>query len=352
MKVHCFTSISFNYLAKARTLAHTLRRLHPDWTLTLCVTDREPTGFRFDLSKEAFDHVLFAEDLSIPNVRSWLFQHDVVEACTAVKGPVLKLLTDSDADVVVYLDPDVAVFGSLEPLIKLLRSSSILLTPHQLTPESEFEAVVDNELCSLAFGTYNLGFLAVRNDKNGKRLASWWDERLRRYCYDDRASGIFVDQKWCDLVPAMFDGVKIVRDPGYNVASWNLSNRRISIDSEGAAQVNGSPLRFFHFTKLGPIGDAMTRKYAKDNIEVYELWAWYKRLVDRFSDPRIPSGYWHFGVFENGSPIPRAARLIYREREHLKTTFPDPFAVGEGSYYEWLIAEGRLSEVLPATAPV
>jgi len=73
--------------------------------------------------------------------------------------------------------------------------------------------VIDNEICSLAHGTYNLGFLAIRNDTNGRRLAEWWNERLLEYCFDDKTNGIFVDQKWCDLVPAMFDGVMIVRDP-------------------------------------------------------------------------------------------------------------------------------------------
>ena len=58
----------------------------------------------------------------------------------------------------------------------------------------------------------------------------------------------------------------------------------------GKCLVNGSPLRFFHFTKLGPIGDTMTRKYAQDNVEVYELWSWYKRMVDRLSEKGVPSG--------------------------------------------------------------
>ena len=35
MTVHCFTSISFSYLAKARTLGWSLKRFHPDWVLTL-----------------------------------------------------------------------------------------------------------------------------------------------------------------------------------------------------------------------------------------------------------------------------------------------------------------------------
>ena len=62
----------------------------------------------------------------------------------------------------------------------------------------------------------------------------------------------------------------------------------------------------------------MTRKYAQDNVEVYELWAWYKRMVDHFAEPRIPPGWWQFGKFENGFAIPRAARLLYRERADLQ----------------------------------
>ena len=40
--------------------------------------------------------------------------------------------------------------------------------------------------------------------------------------YEEAAFGVYTDQRWCDLVPALFDGVKVLRDPGLNVASWNL----------------------------------------------------------------------------------------------------------------------------------
>lgn len=342
MKVHCFTSISLNYLAKARVLGATLKRFHPDWVLTLCVTDRAPPGFAFDMAREPFDHVLWTETLFGDETRAWIFQHDVVEICTGVKGPVLKILANSDADVVFYLDPDTAVFGPLDPLTEMLQTHSVLLTPHQLEPETEEAGVVDNEICSLAFGTYNLGFVGVRNDDVGRRFASWWSDRLLKYCIDDRPSGLFVDQKWCDLAPALFDRVHIVRDPGYNVASWNLSNRKIRIDCDGDIEVNGRPLRFFHFTKLGPIGDTMTQKYARENVDVYELWSWYKRQVDRNLDANIPHGWWYFGVFSNDVPIPKSARRLYRDREDLKRTFPEPFEVSGESFHSWLVANGGI----------
>lgn len=342
MTVHCFTSASFSYLSKARVLGTTLKRFHPDWVFTFVLTDREPPGFTFNLQNEPFDQVIHATDLPVGNPEGWLFRHEVVEACTAVKGPALKVLLEQ-ADKVFYLDPDIAVFGPLDPLVEMLDRASILLTPHQLTPEETRQAIVDNEICSLSHGTYNLGFVGVRNDVSGRKMANWWNDRLLDYCIDDRAAGIFVDQKWCDLIPAMFDNVMILRDPGYNVASWNLSNRKVAVDADGTCSVNGSKLRFFHFTKLGPIGDTMTRKYARDNVEVYELWSWYKREVDRQVEPGIPANWWYYGQFDNGIKIPRSTRLLYRDRADLQKAFPNPFLASGDSYFAWLRHNGYVT---------
>jgi hypothetical protein len=339
MTIQCFTSFSFNYLGKARVLAHSLKRHHPDWQLAACITDRPPPGFTLDLAVEDFDRVIWAHDLPIDNIMGWLFSHDVIEACTAVKGPVLRQLIEEGHDKILYFDPDIAVLGPLDPLVDWLNHYSVLLTPHQLAPDDELQAIIDNEVCSLIHGIYNLGFLAVRNDDNGRAFAQWWDKRLRDFCHDDKARGLFVDQKWCDHVPAMFDGVKIIRDPGYNVASWNLSRRRLSITPSGDILVNGVPLRFYHFTKLGPVGDTMTRRYAKDNTEVYELWSWYRRKVDAFTDPAIPGSFWHYAIFENGRMISKDARTLYRHRVDLRAAFLDPFQTQHHSYFDWLKSE-------------
>jgi len=40
---------------------------------------------------------------------------------------------------------------------------------------------------------------------------------------------------------------------------------------------NGQALKFYHFTKIGGIGDAMTERYAQDGTEVFEIVNWYKR---------------------------------------------------------------------------
>jgi hypothetical protein len=339
MAVHAFTSFSFSYLNRARVLARSLRRLHPDWVIWAVLTDKEPEGFTFDIGNENFDRVVTAEDLFGEATDHWLFGHDIVEACTAVKARALQhILRDETAEKVVYFDPDIAVFNSMDPVIDLLDTHAIILTPHQLDPESatDTQAIRDNEIASLDYGTFNLGFIAVNQDIEAHRFAQWWADRLFDWCHDRLDIGVFVDQKWCNLIPCFFDSVKVLRDPGYNVASWNLSQRTMHFDTEGRALINGQLLRFYHFTKLGPVGDTMTRRYAQDNIEIYELWRWYRHEVLRETDPAIPKGWWHYGTFDNGIAIEKHVRELFRGRQDLRKTFDQPFTTGPGSFFEWL----------------
>ena len=339
MKVLCFSSFTYAYLDRARVLFASLRRFHPDWELVALITDLPPPGFQLRLQDEPFDRVVHPDTL-IPDFKSWLFKHDVVEVCTAVKGPFLLDACGSGADVVMYLDPDTALFSDLTPLIEQLERDDILLTPHLLVPNEDHQAIFDNDLATLRTGIFNLGFVAVKAGGEGARFAQWWNDRLLEYCYDDIPAGLFVDQKWCDHVPVFFDRVGIVRDPGYNVASWNLSQRKVAIGQDGAIRVNGAPLRFWHFTKLGPTGDVMTRRYAGDSHAVYEIWRWYKEQVDSARDPAIPDRYWAYEQYGDGTEIERAHRLLWRERADLRMTFPDPFDASKGGFLDWLRAQG------------
>lgn len=341
MKVLCFSSFTFSYLNRARVLFQTLRQRHPEWELVALITDETPPGFVFDPGAEPFDRAVFAQELGIPDFRAWLFKHDVVEVCTAVKGPFLHQACGSGVDAVIYLDPDTALFESLHPLETWLETHDILLTPHLVDPNDDPMAILDNDLSASRTGIFNLGFVAVRAAGEGARFAKWWNDRLLDYCYDDMDRGLFVDQRWCDHAPALFDRLKVVRDPGYNVASWNLSRREVLVHKDGRITVNGSPLRFWHFTKLGALGDAMTRRYAGRNYPVYEIWSWYKRQVALATDPTIPERYWAYGAYADGAPIAKADRVLYRQRADLQQAFPDPFAAGAGSFSEWRARGGQ-----------
>lgn len=348
MRTCCYTSFTLGYLPRARVLLQTLRAAQPDWAVCAVLVDEPPPGADAAAALAGFDRVLRIDDLPIPRVRSWLFGHDLVEACTAVKAAAMLRLMDDGYGRVIYLDPDIAVFHPLDPALAAVDGASVVLVPHQTEPSRQPAAVRDNEMASLRYGVFNLGFLAVRADAAGRAFAEWWAVQLHAACYDLPDRGLFTDQKYADLVPALFPGVAVLRDPGCNVASWNISTRRIGIERDGSMTVNGVPLRFCHFTKVGGIGDAMLERYAGDRVEPLEIWAWYRRELAAQPDP-APPGWWRYGQFANGAPVTPEVRHLYRTRTDLVAAFADPFTDDGPGFYTWLANERP--DLLPTDPP-
>ncbi|MFS0838720.1 glycosyltransferase [Paenibacillus sp. 1P03SA] len=264
------TSICANYLPKAMVLAKSLKETNPTARFIVCLLEREihPAA----RSCEHFDEVILAKDLGIDQFDKFIFKHSIVEASTAVKGQLFLYLLRHYAaeDRFVYLDPDIKVYGELTELAEAMNRHPIVLTPHLCHPEDIMDAVMDNELSALQHGVFNLGFLAVSRSAEATRFAEWWASRLAMFCYDDIPRGIFTDQKWIDLAPCYFD-VHILKHPGYNVAPWNLSKRKLSDAGEGC-RVNGQPLRFFHYSGFDSgANEGMINKYVPDRSNVVYL---------------------------------------------------------------------------------
>ena len=98
-------------------------------------------------------------DLGIPEWKGWAFCHDIVELSTAIKPfALLNLLSRPECSKVIYLDPDIVMFSRVDDILEAMDDASLVLTPHQTEPEVAVAAVIDNEICSLKHGIYNLGF--------------------------------------------------------------------------------------------------------------------------------------------------------------------------------------------------
>ena len=246
-EIHVFTSAAFNYIPKVRMLFQSLRKHHPEWRLHLALADEMRPNI--DLSQEPFDRIWAASDLGIPDWRGWAYCHSIVELATAIKPFMLAhLLKLPECQKAIYLDPDTVAFSRLDDIVKLLDNANIVLTPHQTQPEQTLAAVMDNEICSLKHGIYNLGFIAVAATEVGRQFADWWSRRVYHFCRADIPNGLFTDQRWIDLVPAFFEGVTIMRSSRHNVATWNLTTRQLGLSASGDYTVDGEPLGFYHFT--------------------------------------------------------------------------------------------------------
>lgn len=352
MAIYAFTSIALNYVPKARVLTTSLRRFHPEWRVCLLLAEPVPEPLREDcLRRGDVDEIITFEDLTINDengtrltgqrLEQWIFKHSLVEFCTAIKGPCLDLLLRrEDCEAALYFDPDIALFSRLERLVSEFETASILLTPHLIVPESPnaLDAILDNEVCALKHGVYNLGFLGVKRCPMGLQFASWWKRRLELFCYADIGNGVFTDQRWVDLAPAFFEEIAILRDPSYNVSTWNLTHRTVVQDASGALLVNDAPLGFYHFSGFDSGAQLiMLNKYGKTMPALYRLRDWYIARCAEFDDQRYSRRSWVYESYSNGQAITAAERVLYRWRSDLQAAFPSPFdaTAVNSSYYDW-----------------
>jgi len=342
-KTVAFTSAALNYLPKVRKLCASIRRHHPEFEIVLALADeRNPA---FDFTAEPIDRVVALGDLDIPDRRRWTFFHSIVELATAIKPFVLvETLARPDVDRVLYFDPDMVLFSRLDDMLEQLDRGDVALTPHLTTPEDTIEAIRDNEIAALKHGIYNLGYLGVRDTDEGRRFARWWADRIYHFCVADIPGGLFTDQRWIDLAPAFFSGVEILKNPRFNVATWNLTQRALAGSLESGFTVDGQPLGFYHFTGFDSGAHRqMAAKNAGANASVEALVHWYETEARFDGDEPVSRLPWAFGAYSDGTPIPLAHRRIYRERPDLQQAFPDPFEVtANGGLRGWMEHQGPL----------
>jgi hypothetical protein len=222
--------------------------------------------------------------LGIENFDSWVRNLSVVEACTAVKPYALKILLN-DYKTATYLDPDIYIYSPLDEIFsKPTDDWSILLTPHQLQPATQDWLTKSTELESLRFGVFNLGFLSVNNTQEGKRIAQWWCDRCYDYCKSLPERGLFTDQKFFDMAPVFFDGVNIIKNSGYNVATWNIYERFIHIRDDQLFS-NEQELVFCHFSKISNEGQkSLERMLFNDSLFEELFYSYSHKLNSKIKD--------------------------------------------------------------------
>ncbi len=345
------TIVARNYLPYARVLAASLARHHPGVRLAcLVIDDLERTwqGPIDGASGGVIDLVHLADVIREPlELERMAMCYDVMELATAVKPWWLAHLLE-DGGPAVYLDPDTDCHAPLDGLADLAVREGIVLTPHTTEPVPR-DGRKPSEADLMETGTYNLGFIAV--SAAAAPFLAWWQERLRRDAIVDPKGMLFTDQRWVDLVPGYFD-VHILRDPGCNVAYWNLGTRTVeAVPGGGGYTVNGRPLRFLHFSGYDPDRPHLLSRHQGDRPRVLlserplvrRLCDDYRRrlLLAGWGDPDLPA--YGYGRIPGGPRIDRLMRRVYRQALLAHETEgrpepPNPFCPGEApAFLAWLL---------------
>lgn len=332
-----FTSICMNYLPKALVLGNSLKKHNKNVKFYVILVEREIPKQWPSIADDIVDKVILAKDLGFQDFDKFIFKHSIVEASTSVKGAALNYLLENFSDKVVYIDPDIKTYKSLDELSKLLDTNDVILTPHLTIPEKNENDIRNNELCALQHGVYNLGFVAVKNSDEGMKFAKWWKSRLELYCYDDIPSGIFTDQRWVDLAPAYFN-VYILKNPGYNMAPWNLSTRSLKLENNKIIVNNESELVFFHYSGFDSgANEEVFNYYVPDKKNyIYKLRDEYIDEMYYFGQKELGKYEWSYTNYFSGESIDRNVRIRYRDIKFYDKIQTNPFLLSNAHMYALL----------------
>lgn len=335
--LHACTVIARNYLALARVVSTSFLEHHPDGRFSVLILD--DVDGEVDESQEPFDVLRPTDIMPEGEFLDMAAAYNVLELATAVKPWLLRAVLASGASTVAYLDPDLCFYRPIDDLFERAGEAGIVLTPHTVSPVPRDDRT-PTEQYLLRAGVFNLGFIVVA--ENAAAFLDWWAERLRYDCIVDPANGLFVDQRWIDLVPGYFSHA-IVTDPSLNVAYWNLGNRSVE-ERDGDALVDGRPLRFFHFSGFDPSRPEHLSKHAGDrpryDLEslpaVQRLCREYgERLLDAGHD-RLRSIEYGLDVLPDGSRLDDRMRRLYRQhRSGGPDSPPNPW-VEPQAFMTWL----------------
>lgn len=340
--MHGCTIANSHYLAHARVLAKSFQENHPGAGFTVLVIDDFESAPRRD---EPFT-TLAPADIGIDEqeFRRRATMYITQGLVVSMKPDLLLALLDAGHESVLFVDADGCVYDDLSHLGELARQHALVLSPHSNDPYPLWE-VDSPEQTFIRAGAMNAGLIGVAPE--ARPFLGWWRERTARRCVFDQPRGLFLEQTWLMLAPAMFSH-HLLRDRGCNVAGWNLHTRDVRWDGE-TASIDGEPLRHFHFAmsydpehpeRLTGSEHAYWWPSLRERPGVARLSREYARRLLDAGYHEVRQGAPLFDAMPQGAPIEPWMRASYRAalihaEMHGEPEPPNPFADGQERFLAW-----------------
>lgn len=315
-----FTICSANYLASAKCLANSVFQTNTDVKFVYVIADK--INERIPLKYFENTEYIEVEDLGISNLNEFIDTYNIIEFNTAIKPFAIKFLTQKfQTNKILYLDPDIIVFNSLNEIFNKLNEYDFILTPHILKPIFD-DNNYSHQKGALNTGVFNLGFIAINYNQESEKIIDWWALHMRNHGHCNSINGEFYDQKIMNLLPIFSNKVLIEKNPGYNVAGWNIHEREIT-KVDGKYFVNNKPLVFYHYSgfvknkslKLISHYNHLTIEY---NKYINEILCVYENALIRNNHNSLLKENCFYELKPNIHKVTRAQMLKYKLKKYFK----------------------------------
>lgn len=244
MRTFC-TIITNSHIPYAMTLHTSLVRFNKEEKLVVLVVDN---AGKFPVEERPGVNFLSITDIyNIPKadlIYNNYAQQNPDALRWGLKPVLLTYLLKGGFSKVIYADCDLFFFNNYEFLFHDLDKYATLLSPGRTTRNPQVHE--EEFLSGYKYGQFNAGLIAVT--KASIPMLEWWAGCCAYRVETNFNDGLFVDQKYLDAAPVLFDNIGIIRHKGCNIAFWNQHEYKRDLQNNEVL-INGEfPIIFIHFT--------------------------------------------------------------------------------------------------------
>lgn len=303
MRTLFFTVCSLRQYPQALVLGHSLQQHHPDCVFFIGLADQPE---RLPVVAPRPFPVVGTQPLTIVDFQKFIEKYTWLEVLHALRPHFARYFFDRypSANNLVFLSPESWVLSPLTGLLECLTERPIALLPQRLHPSHDGHWPAERHFLNV--GVYQGEAWAVRRSAETARFLDWWSVRLREKGWLRLCEGYGLDQLWLNLVPAFFEQVAIVGEPGLGVGVGNADERPLTHTHAGW-QVGNSPLTLVNWSGFDL--DRLRWEAHQTDRATSEAWrslaATYRRAVPAigmpgpafgqpFTPPRTPRSRYRF----------------------------------------------------------
>ncbi len=282
-KTAAFTVVTPNYLAHAFSLKKSFLQHNPEFGFFIGILGNE--SHCPDMN---FNGCYFVNSINDSRIEGMIRQYAPFEMNCALKPFFAAHILEHHNDVqrLIYLDSDMYVFGTFASITE----AAITLSPHRTKNTAYLPEPKNYSIISLnRYGVYNAGYFELQRKAEAFAFLDWWKELLEHTGYEKPDEHLFGDQLWLNLVHSFFDDVYINKNPGYNVAIWNLIERQVE-ERNGTYYVNNQPLVLFHFSKYNIAEPDKLVNYTEPYL-TFKHFPVLKAIYQKYREGLIEAGY-------------------------------------------------------------